>query len=361
VREPDLAVDPWSHFVNAFVLDRDGNRINRRNAQDIFTSLYSNQIPPGAADVVHYRFVVPEDAKGPITVSASLLYRKFDTEYMRLVTGQKEYVNVLPKILLAEDRLTMPVAGGVAPGASAPMGVPEWMRWNDYGIGLLRKRGRGELRQAEAAFRRVEELGRPDGPLNLARVYLREGRITEEAPAALRRARDFAPAAREWTLLWLTGLVNRRNGRLDDAIGNFRQILSGGFAQAKGRGFDFSKDWRLRNELGGTLYDRARTERGEARSGERRRLLRLAAREFDATLSLDPENVAAHYHLRQIWRELGDEERAAYHSGRHLAYKVDDNARDRAVTAARRRYPAADRAAEAVVIHDLMRQGAWGR
>ena len=33
-----------------------GNRIDRRNAEDIFTALYNHQIPPGAADVVHYRF-----------------------------------------------------------------------------------------------------------------------------------------------------------------------------------------------------------------------------------------------------------------------------------------------------------------
>src|SRR6185503_9737809 len=41
-------VDPWSHFVNVYMLDRDGNRIDRRNPQDIFTPLYNNQIPPGA-------------------------------------------------------------------------------------------------------------------------------------------------------------------------------------------------------------------------------------------------------------------------------------------------------------------------
>ena len=95
------------------------------------------------------------------------------------------------------------------------------------------------------------------------------GRITDEAPAALRRARDFSPAARQWTLLWLSGLVNRRNGRLKYAIRNFRQIVSGGFEQAKGRGFDFAKDWRLLNELGGALYDLARRERGKARLGGR--------------------------------------------------------------------------------------------
>ena len=40
-------VDPWSHFVNVYMLDRDGNRIDRRNPQDIFTPLYNHQIPPG--------------------------------------------------------------------------------------------------------------------------------------------------------------------------------------------------------------------------------------------------------------------------------------------------------------------------
>lgn len=39
-------VDEWAHFVNVLMLDRHGNRINRRNPQDIFTPLYDHQIPP---------------------------------------------------------------------------------------------------------------------------------------------------------------------------------------------------------------------------------------------------------------------------------------------------------------------------
>ncbi|MEE8128836.1 MAG: multiheme c-type cytochrome, partial [Vicinamibacterales bacterium] len=78
-RGPDGDVDPWSHFVNAFVIDRDGNRIDRRNAQDIFVALYNHQIPPGAADVVHLAFTVPPDAIGAIEVDVKLQYRKFDT------------------------------------------------------------------------------------------------------------------------------------------------------------------------------------------------------------------------------------------------------------------------------------------
>ena len=39
----------------------------------------------------------------------------------------------------------------------------------------------------------------------------------------------------------------------------------------------------------------------------------------------------------------------------HLKFKVDDNARDNAVAAARQRYPAANHASKDVVIYDLQR------
>ena len=159
------------------------------------------------------------------------------------------YINHLPILELAEDTIVFPVAAGQEVANAVPE-IPLWQRWNDYGIGLLRKRGRAQLRQAEEAFLEVEALGRPDGPLNLARVYLSEGRIDRDAPDALRRARDFDPPANEWSVLWFTGLLNKQNSNFDEAIGNFQQIIDGGFAQAAGRGFDFSKDWRVLNELG---------------------------------------------------------------------------------------------------------------
>ncbi len=348
-------VDPWAHFVNSFVLDRNGRRIDRRNAQDIFTSLYNNQIPPGAADVVHYGFQVPLDCESPITIRASLRYRKFDTPLMRFVFGDQDWENDLPVVTLASDTVTLPVAGADEPVAVRESEIPEWIRWNDYGIGLLRKGGLGDLRGAEGAFEKVEGLGYPQGAINLARVYLREGRVTEEAPAALARAESFVPEALQWHLLWFGGQVDRQNGRLDDAIAKYRQILDGGFAQAAGRGFDFSQDWRVLNELGGVLYDRSRRERSDARRSERERFLGEAEDAFLRALSFDPENSEAHFGLARVYRDLGNVEAADHHDRQHATYKMDDNARDRAVAAARRRYPAANSAAEPNVVYDLMR------
>src|SRR4029453_1118967 len=75
------AVDPWSHFINVYMLDRDGNRIDRRNPQDIFVPLYNHKVPPGAGQVVHFGLDAPRDIKGPITLEARINYRKFDRKY----------------------------------------------------------------------------------------------------------------------------------------------------------------------------------------------------------------------------------------------------------------------------------------
>lgn len=348
----DRAVDPWSHFVNAFILDRDGRRIDRRNAQDIFVALYNHQIPPGAADVVHYRLDVPPDAREPLQVDVHLNFRKFDTQYFQFFTGDPEAVNDLPVITIAEDSLTLPVAGAPRPEPPAPSPIPEWQRWNDFGIGLLRRRGAGELRQAAEAFERVEDLGRPDGPLNLARVYLREGRVQSDAPAALARAAGMG--AREWSLLWFGARVAAANGDHARAVENLRDLLRGGFTQAEGRGFDFSRDYRVLDALGASLYQLALLETGS----ERGRLLGEAQEAFEGALALDPENLAAHWGLKQVFGQQGDREGEERHAALHARYRPDDNARDRAVAAARRRYPAANRAAEAVVIYDLHRPDA---
>nr|HRC86784.1 tetratricopeptide repeat protein [Thermoanaerobaculia bacterium] len=358
---PANSVDPWSHFANVYMLDRDGHRIDRRNAQDIFTPLYNHQIPPGAADTLHYLLTVPKGVTEPITIEARLQYRKFDTLYMKYVYGQ-ERVNDLPILTLGVDRLTLPVVGGagIVAQQTSPI-ADEWQRWNDYGIGLLLKGGKtkGELKGAEQAFARVEALGRPDGPLNLARVYLAQGTVQDQAIAALKRAASFNPPAPSWTVAWLTGLTNKQNGFLDQAIGDFKGILTLDDAETRQRGFDFSQDYRVLNELGETLFERAKLESGAARKARRDELLAEAAAQFERTLGLEPEDATAHYNLAQIDRLLGKKEEAEKHLALYQTYKPDDNARDRAIAIARAADPAADHAADAIVIYDLERTGAY--
>jgi tetratricopeptide (TPR) repeat protein len=355
-RDADGDVDPWAWFGNAYLLDREGNRIDRRNAQDIFVALYDHQIPPGAAAVVHYAFDVPADVDGPITIDAALRYRKFDTRFYRFVRGEAFTGNDLPITTLAADRVLLPVAGASA--SADPVTVPDtavWERWNDYGIGLFREGQRGESRQAEAAFRRVEALqpaqgSGGDGALNLVRVLHREGRLDEAAQALARAAGQGAPP---WVVAWYTGLIARDQGDLDRAIEALEALADTRFNAARERGFDFGRDYRMLTELGRTLYERARGERGEARRTAREALLGRARDRLAQALAIDPENAAAHHNLSLVLAELGDADGAARHRARHEHYRTDDNAIERAVSRHRSSNPAADHAAEPVAIYAL--------
>jgi hypothetical protein len=103
-------VDPWSHFVNVYLLDRNGNRIDRRNPQDIFVPLYNHQIPPGAGQVVHYLLRIPDDAAGTIELTAKLNYRKFDRTYMEHVYGKTGDAPNLPVVTMCQDSIVLSVA-----------------------------------------------------------------------------------------------------------------------------------------------------------------------------------------------------------------------------------------------------------
>ncbi|HJZ78517.1 MAG TPA: multiheme c-type cytochrome [Vicinamibacterales bacterium] len=357
-------VDPRAHFINVYMLDREGRRVDRRNVQDIFVPLYDHQIPPSAAAVVHYELKIPAGVTAPVEVEVKLQYRKFTRFFTEFALGQR--APSLPVTTIASDRVVFPIDGGAAEAlalrpdglrsakASAERTPAEWERWNDYGIGLLLEgttgSEKGELRQAADAFAEVERLGRGEGPLNLARVFYKEGRLDEAADALHRAAAAGAPP---WTVAWLSGLVNKENGFLDQAIDDFTRALAAGPAAGAARRFDFTLDYDVINELGQALFERAKMERGPAHAAARRSFLERAAAEFERTLTIDAENVTAHYALSLIYGELDDRARSAEHAALHARYKPDDNARDHAVAVHRLANEAANHAAQSIVIYPL--------
>jgi len=355
-------VDPWSYFVNAYVLDREGRRIDRRNGQDIFVALYNHQIPPGAASVVHYALTVPADVQGPVEIAATLQYRKFDSTYLRYIQGDAFTVNDLPVTAMATDRVVLPVAtDGKVAGQDVAIDPVE--RWNDYGIGLLRVgdggAGKGELRQAEHAFRQVEDHGDARGALNLARVYFREGRL-KEAAAALQRAASGDPPAPPWSIAWYSALIDRENGHLEAAIDTLESIAGTRFTEARARGFDFSRDIRVLNELGRAEFERSRQLRGKAHAAQRQVVLERARDWFLQTLETEPEDLTAHHNLALVYSALGEEQLAEAHRELREKYRPDDHAIEQAVARHRSSNPAADHAAAAIAIYDLNREPAAG-
>ncbi|HEV2984817.1 MAG TPA: multiheme c-type cytochrome, partial [Vicinamibacterales bacterium] len=221
-------VEEGAHFYKSYQLDAQGNPINKRNAWQTRSVLYVRLIPPGAADVAHYRVRIPENARGPITLTAKLNYRKFAHYYTQFayagvrkpdqpaglvdanhdsaeysfdpsdipsnVSGRiKGRIPDVPIVTLAEDKAQLPVAAGKAPPAwTTIVEKADRERWNDWGIGLLLQ---GDLKGAEYAFRVVTkaEPGYADGWLNVARALIQEGE-TDAAKPFITRALEEDPS-----------------------------------------------------------------------------------------------------------------------------------------------------------------------
>ncbi len=302
-------VDEWSHFLNVLMLDRHGNRIDRRNAQDIFTPLYDHQIPPGAAQVVHYRLDVPKDVTGPVELDVRVRYRKFDYAYMAIVHKDKA-VPPLPVVDLCEDKLTLPVAGVAesVPAQESPI-QPAWQRWNDYGIANLLEgpagAKKGNYKQAEAAFKALLGLGAKDAVshahINLARVYIDEG-LLAKAAEQLRLAGQADPPPPWWTRAWLTGLVNSETATsaadLDAAIAEWERIVDPA-NQPRDRGFDFTQDYLILDLIADRYFKRSQNE--EPGSDAQRHFLGKSIEYSERVLAIDPDNVEAHDLLKQCY------------------------------------------------------------
>jgi tetratricopeptide (TPR) repeat protein len=309
-------LDEEAHRVNILMLDRHGNRIDRRNPEDIFTPLYDHQIPPGAGQVVHYRLDVPKDVREPIKLNVRLRYRKFDFEYMRHIYGDSSKVPKLPITDLCADEVLLPVEGGPEVPEQKSSIEPAWQRFNDYGIGLLLQRDvagkKGELKQAAEVFGKLIAMGgkaAANGYVNRARVYLEEGRRAEAAKDLQAAGKTEAPW---WTVAWLSGRVALETALtpedFDRAIEYFERVVSpdAQSGDLSVRGFDFSKDYVVIGELGKALFQRSQMEDGWEGRPTRDRFLLRSIEQYNRVLALDPEDLNAHYGLHQCYRILGE-------------------------------------------------------
>lgn len=345
-------LDDWAYKVNAYVIDKDGNRIDRRNAEDMFTMLYNHQIPPGAAALVHYAIEVPEGASGQLRLEAALHYRKFDTHYYRLFMDDPARVNDLPIITMARDKLVLEIDQSAADAPAAPVSIPQeqWSRWNDYAIGAMRN---GAYRQAEEALQPLAELGQPLAWLNLVRSYFQQGRLTEAAQALVSAAQAGHPWP--WQLDFFSGLIDWQNGYLEKTVEDFERVYRSAYAAARKANFDFAKDYAFVTRYAEAVFQYSKIQRGKAATAA----LNKARDLYRQVLTMNPEWPDAHYGLAQVYAALGDEAKASSHRALHQKYKVDDNARDRAIALARSKDPAADHAADPIAIYALAPASQW--
>jgi tetratricopeptide (TPR) repeat protein len=191
------------------------------------------------------------------------------------------------------------VVDGVASGGagSSPRLATEWVRYNDYGIGLLLE---GDTRGAATAFSIVEAL-RPDisdGPLNLAKTALAAGDLAD-AYAGLERAEEISTG--DARAAWVWGRVLQEDGRYEESVLAYQRVLE-----------VFPEDRATWRAMGRTLFLDQQFER--------------ALESLAEVLRIDPEDRVAHYHRMLSLRALGRDDEADLAEAAYLYYAIDESA-----------------------------------
>jgi tetratricopeptide (TPR) repeat protein len=323
-------VEPGAHFYRSLLLDEHGNPINKRNAWAARSVAYVRLVPPGAADTIHYRLDVPEDAGNRIFLKARVNYRKFawwNTQWAfagvrdpsqpafslahghddgrwvfsgdtSKVSGGVKAIPVIPTTVMAEAFATLSVVDRSAPlSPLSPLldkSVRE--RWNDYGIGLLLQ---GHLKGAEAIFLKVTamEPQYADGWVNVGRARLQEGNLAG-AEEMLRQALKVDPRLAK--AHFFLGTVLKNDGRYDEALEHLEVAAE-----------QYPRDRVVRNQRGRVLFLQRRFDD--------------AIVEFKHALEVDPEDLQAHYNLMLCYQGTGRHDLAERERALYLRFKADES------------------------------------
>jgi tetratricopeptide (TPR) repeat protein len=298
--QPNGYLDPSAHSFTNRLINIKGELNDLHQIWHTRVLAYNNTIQSGRSQLVRYRFRLPKNITGAVSITATVKYRRFDQHFIDYAMNQKDYPQ--PVIDVASESRTLMI-GANNPDPSAQdeakrsPGAPTWMRWNNYGIALL------DAQQYEASVRAFEQVAalRPDyadAYTNMAVVEIAWERYSD-AGANVAKALAILPG--DPRALFYRALVERFSGHVPDAIRDFQAVL-----EKYPRSVDALQD------LGFSYFQQH--DYAQARG------------EYERLQAIDPDNLAAHYSLAIIYRRLGEKQKSAIESAKFADQKNDPTA-----------------------------------
>jgi tetratricopeptide (TPR) repeat protein len=289
--KPSGDLDERAHsFTNRLINDKGKlNALHEVWANRVVA--YNNTIQSGRSQVVRYQFHVPAAMNsGALTVTAKVNYRRFDQRFINFGLS-KGYVQ--PVVVMASRTRVLQVGANEA-GAVDPADNPLWMRWNNYGIGLLDAQQYGD---AVHAFEQVARL-RPDYPDAYTNVALANFQWQKYDQARMALSKALALSKDNPRALYYMALVARNAGDLDAAIEDLKKVAAA---------YPESRD--AHRELGFSYYQEHKYEE--------------AKEQYVRVQEIDPDDLSAHYNLSILYRRLGMKAEAAMEAAKFADQKDD--------------------------------------
>jgi tetratricopeptide (TPR) repeat protein len=276
--KPDGALDERAHSFTNRPVNTSGVFVDNHKVWTIHSVAYDNSVQAGRSTLVRYEFKIPENAKGPLSVSARVNYRHLRQSYINNVLGKDH--PAYPIVQLAARTRMLNIGENPVTGPD-PGDNPDWMRWNNLGIAYLDQQ---QYDDAVHAFGEVVRL-RPDyadGYTNIGLTNISWEKFGS-ARAALDTALKLSPGNIRATYYY--ALVERRDGHNDAEIADLKKVVEA---------FPQSRD--ARRELGVSYYEQDKPHE--------------ALEQFEALQAIDPDDLAAHYNLSLLYRRMGMKQKA---------------------------------------------------
>jgi tetratricopeptide (TPR) repeat protein len=291
---PDGTLDPGAHSFTNRPVNSEGTFVDNHRVWTIHSVAYDNSIQSGRSALVRYQFRLPANITGPIHIKAAVEYRHLRQTYLNNVFGPNH--PAYPIVEIASRTRTLNLGPNTVTPPQ-PTDNPEWMRWNNLGIGYL-----DELQYDDAmqAFQHVTQLrpDYPDGFTNLGLNFI-EWEKYHEARAPLEKALALQP--NNARALYYLAIVERRERHPEAAIADLQAVVAQ-YPQARDP---------LR-ELGISFYQQHRVHD--------------AVVTFQALQAVDPDDLAAHYNLAILYRRLGMKKEASHESAQYAMKYIDPGA-----------------------------------
>jgi Tfp pilus assembly protein PilF len=271
--KPDGYLDETAHNYKTYLVMPDGNFNDKHFIWKTRVIAQNNMIGSGRSDIARYRFQLPKDLTDAVKITARLKYRRFTRVFSDYALGKSVD---LPVVTMATAEYTMHLGDN---DALAPVkgAMPDWRRWNNYGIALFDNR---QFALAADVFARVAELDETYRPMALTNRALALIEIDrwDDASKLVDSALELNPNLHR--ALFQRARIRRQRGQLAEAEADIRRVLEA-----------YPRDRLSLQQLG----ELSKIKRDFAGAREA----------FERILQIDPEDSGSHYNLMLIYRKLG--------------------------------------------------------
>ncbi len=288
--KPDGYLDEGAHNYKTWLVKENGEINDLHFIWKTRVVAQNTAIQSGRSDLARYKFTVPPNVGSNIKLTAKLQYRRFTRVFQDYSLGKKiDY----PIVTMAKSERNLFVGKENKAQAVDPKAMPDWRRWNNYGIALFDQR---QFPQAADAFDEVIDFDvkdyKPFAITNKALALMELGGW-KEAEKLVDKALEID--GNNMRAVYQRGRISRVLSRLDDAESEYKKVLE-----------QYPRDRLTLQQLGELAKIKSEAVAPEDRLNQ----LKIAQGYYQRVLAIDPEDVGSHYNMMIISQKLGDRETA---------------------------------------------------